>query len=237
MEVVIGNAGGRRIDAAASNIVRIDTYRREIAVPTPAELVALYDAMAEVEGWDFRGAEPVPETEPWRWDEEVRAAMTPSARVLDIGTGGGEVFREYTDAFELGLGVDRNEERIGVAQKHTLECNLRFAVMDGAQLAVRDGSLDVVLARCADYNPAEVYRVLRPGGVYVTLQMADRDTQNLFDAFGWGSYGAYWRSLFESRDMPYRTALDAAADFQDLGCTEIRYEEYDVPQHLSLIHI
>jgi len=231
MEVVLSNVGGRRIDAAASNIVQINTFRREIAVPTAAELVALYDAMAEVEGWDFRGAEPVPETEPWRWDDEVRAALAPSARVLDIGTGGGEVFREYADAFELGLGVDRSEERIVVARKHTLERNLRFAVMDGAQLAVRDASFDVVLARCADYNPAEVYRVLRPGGVFITLQMGDHDTQNLFDAFGWGSYGAYWRSLFESRDMPYRTSLDAAADFQDLGCTEIRYEDYDVPQH------
>jgi SAM-dependent methyltransferase len=231
MEVVLSNVGGRRNDAAASNLVRISTYHRDIAVPTAAELVALYDAMAEVEGWDFRGAEPVPETEPWRWDDEVRAALTPSARVLDIGTGGGEVFREYADGFELGLGIDRNEERIGVAQKHTLERNLRFAVMDGAQLAARDGSLDVVLARCADYNPAEVHRVLRPGGVFITLQMADHDTQNLFETFGWGSYGAYWRAMFEARDMPYRTLLDAAADFQDLGCAEIRYEDYDVPQY------
>src|SRR5215207_809810 len=114
MEVVLGSTGGRRIDAAASNIVRIETFRHPTAVPTRAELVALYDALAEVEGWDFRGAEPVPETEPWRWDEEVRSACTPAARVLDIGTGGGEVFREYGDAFELGLGVDRNEDRIGV---------------------------------------------------------------------------------------------------------------------------
>jgi len=231
MEIALSNVGGRRTEAAASNIARIKTYRRDIAVPTAAELVALYDAMAEVDGWDFRGAEPVPETEPWRWDEEVRTALTPSARVLDIGTGGGEVFREYADAFELGLGIDRSEARIGVARRHTLEGNLRFAVMDGGQLAVRDASLDVVLARCADYNPAEVRRALRPGGVFVSLQIADHDTQNLFDAFGWSSYGAYWRSLFESRDMPYRTSLDAAVDFQDLGCTEIRYDEYDVPQY------
>jgi SAM-dependent methyltransferase len=207
------------------------TIRRPIAVPTRAELAAVYEAVGEIEGWDFRGAEPVPETEPWDWDLQVRAACSPGARVLDIGTGGGEVFREYAEVFELGLGVDRNEQRICVAQRNVGEPNLRFGVMDAAMLAVRDASLDLVLARCADYNPAEVHRALRPGGVFVTLQMADRDTQNVFDAFGWSSYGAFWRSLFESHDTPYRTSLDAAADFQDLGCAEIRYEEYDVPQH------
>ena len=206
-------------------------FQRPIAVPTRAELAAIYAAVGEIEGWDFRGAEPVPETEPWDWDLQVRAACPPGARVLDVGTGGGEVFREYTDLFELGLGIDRNEERIAVAQRNACEPNLRFGVMDAAMLALRDASLDVVLARCADYDPAEVYRVLRPGGVFDTLQMADRDTQNVFDAFGWGSYGTFWRSLFESCDTPYRTSLDAAADFQDLGCAEIRYEEYDVPQN------
>jgi len=231
MQVFVGSTGGRRNQAAASDLVRIEVLRRPVTVPARAELVALYDAVAEVEGWDFRGAEPVPETEPWRWEEEVRAACTPASRVLDIGTGGGEVFREYSDAFELGLGVDRSAERIDVARKHSLEPNLRFAVMDAATLAMRDASVDVVLARCADYDPAEVHRVLTPGGVFVTLQMADRDTQNIFDAFRWGSYGMYWRSVFESRELPYRTSLDAATDFQDLGCAEIHYEEFDVSQY------
>jgi SAM-dependent methyltransferase len=208
-----------------------ESPQRATTVPTRAELAAIYDSAGEIEGWDFRGAEPVPETEPWDWDLQVRAACAPSVRVLDVGTGGGEVFREYSELFELGLGVDRNEDRVGVAQRKAGEPNLRFGVMDAATLALRDASLDVVLARCADYSPAEVHRVLRPGGAFVSLQMADRDTQNVFDAFGWGSYGAFWRSLFGSRDMPYRTSLEAAADFQDLGCAEIRYEEYDVPQY------
>jgi SAM-dependent methyltransferase len=226
----VQSTGGRREDAAASNLVTLEAPR--IAVPTRAELRAIYDAAGEVEGWDFRGAEPVPETEPWDWDLQMRAHVTPASRVLDIGTGGGEVFREYADAFALGLGVDRNDDRIGVAQRKTLDAaNLHFAVMDGAMLAVRRESIDVVLARCADYDPVEVYRVLRPGGVFVTLQMAEHDTQNVFDAFRWGTYGAHWRSMFASLDMPYRTPLDAAADFQDLGCEEIRYEEYDVTQH------
>jgi SAM-dependent methyltransferase len=222
------SAGGRRGEAAASHIV---DWQRGLQVPSRSELAALYQAADEVEGWDFRGAEPVPDTEPWDWDLQVRAHTTPSSRVLDIGTGGGEVFREFTDAFELGLGIDRNNDRIAVAQRNARDPNLRFAVMDGASLAVRDASLDVVLARCADYDPAEVHRVLRPGGYFLTLQMAEHDTQNLFDAFGWGSYGAFWRSMFESRDMPYRTSLDAASDFHDLGCAEIRYEDFDVTQH------
>jgi SAM-dependent methyltransferase len=219
--------GGRRDEAAASNIV---LFRPRIEVPSRAELAAVYQAAREIEGWDFRGAEPVPESEPWDWDLQVRAHTTAGSLVLDLGTGGGEVFGEFADAFALGLGVDRNEERIAVAQRNRAP-NLRFAVMEDASLALRNESLDLVLARCADYDPVEVHRVLRPGGVFVTLQMGEHDTQNVFDAFGWGSYGRFWRARFESHDLPYRTCLDAAADFQDLGCAEIRYEEYDVPQY------
>jgi len=233
MQVAVRSTGGRRIQAAASKIALtmspFETLERRIEVPARAELAAIYDAVGDIEGWDFRGAEPVPETEPWDWDLQVRAACTQSSQVLDIGTGGGEVFSEYAGVYALGLGVDRNEERIGVALGNA-QPNLRFAVMDSAMLAVRDASLDVVLARCADYDPSEVHRVLRQGGTFVSLQMADRDTQNVFDAFGWGSYGTYWRALFESH-RPYRTSLDAAADFHDLGCAELRYEEYDVPQY------
>jgi ubiquinone/menaquinone biosynthesis C-methylase UbiE len=223
------STGGRRINAAASNLVTLEAP--PIAAPTRAELRAIHDAAGDVEGWDFRGAEPVPETEPWDWDLQVRAHVTPTSRVLDIGTGGGEVFREYAGAFALGLGVDRNYERIGVAQRKTPEANLHFAVMDGGMLAVRRESIDTILARCADYDPIEVYRVLRPGGVFITLQMAEHDTQNVFDAFRWRSYGRHWRAMFDSQALTYRTSLEAAADFQDLGCTEIRYEEYDVTQH------
>src|SRR6187431_1893164 len=99
MQVAERSTGGRRIQAAASKIALagvspFETLQRPIAVPTHAELAAIYDTVGEVEGWDFRGAEPVPETEPWDWDLQVRAACLPTSRVLDIGTGGGEVFRE-----------------------------------------------------------------------------------------------------------------------------------------------
>ena len=79
MQVAVRSTGGRRITAAASKIALamspFEAVGRPIAVPTRAELAAIYDAVGDIEGWDFRGAEPVPETEPWDWDLQVRAAL------------------------------------------------------------------------------------------------------------------------------------------------------------------
>src|SRR5581483_2655321 len=136
------------------------------------------------------------------------------------GTGGGEAFSAWSEHLGRGLGIDRSEERIRVAQTDRLRRHderLEFALMDGSALAIRDGCMDVVLARCADYEPAEVARVLAPEGIFLTLQMGDNDTQNIFDVFGWGSYGSHWRARFEAQGRPYRSVPQTAQEFQALG--------------------
>jgi SAM-dependent methyltransferase len=164
----------------------------------------------------------------------LRGYLTARSRVLDLGTGGGEAFSAWSSHLGRGLGIDRSEERIRVAQTDRRRRNdqrIEFALMDGALLAVRDGSMDVVLARKADYEPAEVARVLAPGGVFLTLQMGDHDTQNIFDAFAWGSYGSHWRSRFEAQGRPYRPVPQTADEFRALGCDVLAYEESNTRQY------
>jgi hypothetical protein len=66
----------------------------------------------------------------------------------------------------------------------------------------------VVLNRHAPVYAAEIVRVLRPGGVFITQQVGGQNTQSIFSAFGWQS------------------ALETA--FGRLGCTTRARAEYNV---------
>lgn len=200
---------------------------------TPEELQKLADSNSERSGWDFSPMRLREECPAWEWQDVVRQHLQPHHAVLDLGTGGGEVFLSFADAFAVGLGMDANSDRLRVAvanRRRVGATNVAFVRMHAEQLGLADSSQDGVLASFAAYNPAEVARVLRPGGVFITCQMGDRDTQNIFDAFGWGSYGAYWRRRYQMAGATYTATADTARQFESLGCSVIRYDEYDTRQ-------
>jgi SAM-dependent methyltransferase len=92
--------------------------------------------------------------------------------------------------------------------------------MDAARLGVGDGQFDVVLNRHADVVVAEIVRVLRPGGLFITQQVAARNTLNILAAFGWTpeSFGPGW----------YQPVAALAADFEAAGCRVLAQGMYDV---------
>jgi ubiquinone/menaquinone biosynthesis C-methylase UbiE len=106
------------------------------------------------------------------------ARPTPSERVLDIGTGTGQVALEVAASVLPGgkvVGADLSggmlrTARITAAARGLAE-NAEFCRMDGEYLGFADGSFDLVLSLFALLHfpkPAvatrEMFRVLRPGG-------------------------------------------------------------------------
>jgi demethylmenaquinone methyltransferase/2-methoxy-6-polyprenyl-1,4-benzoquinol methylase len=134
------------------------------------------------------------------WKDELtalmREAIRPTARVLDLACGTGDL------AFAAGaravhgsvLGIDVSREMIELAQaraaKDAPSGNVRFEVGDISALDVPAASVDAVSAGYAlrnvpDYEQAvrEIARVLKPGGVLATL--------DFYRPTSW-----WWRPLF-----------------------------------------
>src|SRR5436305_13455635 len=88
---------------------------------TSLELSALCDKVGEVRGWDFSALKLSEEPPPWQWEDIVRGYLTPQAKVLDLGTGGGEAFSAWSHYLHRGLGIDRSAGRIRVAQADRLQ--------------------------------------------------------------------------------------------------------------------
>ncbi len=125
-----------------------------------------------MQGWTF-AYEPVPLGPPAPWDYVARARELAAGaeRLLDLGTGGGEVFELIlvgvtgqaiaTEAWAPNVPIAARRLRpLGVAIVHTCNLALPFAA----------ASFDLVLDRHEELSPNDVARVLRPAGRVLTQQ-------------------------------------------------------------------
>lgn len=191
---------------------------------TRGDLEAASQRVGDRRGWDFSRIRAEQDPAPWSYDDVV-AAAGPRRRVLDIGTGGGEVLRRLQQRgnWTATVAIDHSTRMAETATENLGDRSV-VAVGDSAALPARSRAFDLVLDRHASVNPAEVARVLAEAGVFVTQQVGPRNTQSIFDAFGWGSN---W-DQFANDDPPPRRCRELAAEFEALGCSVERLEEYEI---------
>lgn len=173
----------------------------------------------KVRGWHWSGMRTRMDDLGWTYVDVLRDHIGPSDRVLDVGTGGGEVFSEV--ARQRDVALDFKMEMLHVAREH-LPCHL--VAGEHRALPFNDGSFDVVADRHVGADAREIFRVLRPRGRYVTQQPGGRICQNIFDAFGWGTNGDFWRREAAKAGEPYWDVSTAAEFFAEAGCEMVRRE-------------
>jgi demethylmenaquinone methyltransferase/2-methoxy-6-polyprenyl-1,4-benzoquinol methylase len=129
----------------------------------------------------------------WRpralWDFDRFRRPGPLARILDIGCGTGElarlVARHYGSARVVGADFTRAmlENATQASARRAEGTRIEYARATALKLPFADGSFDLVtnafVARnLSDLRLAfqEVHRVLRPGGVFLTLEITEPDS-------------------------------------------------------------
>ena len=187
------------------------------------DLKLIVEGVGKLDGWDFSrvrdGRDPVP----WSYVDVVQKYLKPTDRVLDIGTGGGEIFLSLAPYFGEGVGIDENPAMIKTAQRNQsalLIDNISLMRMDADGLQFNTEAFDVVLSRHVWVYSSEVVRVLRPGGYFIMQAVGQRSSLNFFKAFGWtiASFGPDW----------YQSVAEVKDQFRH-GCHIIAQAEYDVP--------
>ena len=159
----------------------------------------------------------------WEYADVLRGYIRPDDRVIDVGTGGGEVFSAVARPHDVAL--DFSMSMLDVARAR-LPCSL--VAGSHHDLPFRPASFDVVADRHVGVHPLQVLSVLRPGGYYVTQQPGTLICQNIFDAFGWGSNGEFWRREYAAEGHAYLTVDDQAGIYAGEGCEIVRRETADV---------
>lgn len=188
------------------------------------EIMRIAESVGERSGWDFARVRWDRDPTPWQYDDVVRRYLPRESHVLDIGTGGGEVFLGMAADFGSGIGIDLDPEMIQVADSNRHEQSIRhvrFAIMDARELQFPDEAFDVVLNRQCSVDVMETARVLRSRGVFVTQQVGQSNSLNILHAFGWtpASFGEEW----------WQPVSELASCFRELGFHIEVQAEYDVP--------
>lgn len=144
------------------------------------------EKIARIHGWDFshiEGRYMEEDALPWDYREEIRNCLKPEMKLLDIDTGGGEFLLSLGHPHENTAATENYPPNVELCRKTLLPLGMDFRMADGnGILPFGDVSFDMVINRHGDFNPAEIFRVLKPGGMFLMQQVGaenDRELVNL----------------------------------------------------------
>ena len=141
------------------------------------------EAVAHIHGWDFShlsGRYTEETVLPWDYRQEVMSALRPDSRILDMDTGGGEFLLLLEHPHHLTAAIENFPPNVELCKETLLPLGIDFkaAAADGP-LPFPDNSFDLVLNRHGSFDPKEVFRVLKPGGVFLTQQVGEDNDREL----------------------------------------------------------
>jgi len=169
-------------------------------------------------GWDFSFIDGRWRESPMSWDyrQIVLGHLGRVNSMLDMGTGGGEFLSSLrplpadtcaTEGFPPNLSLARARlEPLGVEVVETLP---------GDRLPVEDARFDLVINRHEAFSASEVYRVVRPGGRFITQQVGGRDNIRLNQLL----------QAREEREFDAWTLDSAVAQLEDAGLRVVEGQE------------
>jgi SAM-dependent methyltransferase len=152
-------------------------------------------------GWDFSYVKDRMVEAPLSWDYvvEVLEKLNGVSALLDLGTGGGEVLSQLAPLPARTFATEEYAPNAPIAARrlHPLgaqvvryEAPMENYAAPGAPrpnkpgLPFRDSAFDLVIDRHEAYLSAEVFRMLRPGGKFLTQQCGGTNFLELNDLLG-----------------------------------------------------
>ena len=109
---------------------------------------------------------------PWDYGRIVRGYLKRHTRLLDIDTGGGEILLSFRHPYEYTSATEGYPPNVDLCKQVFLPLGIDFREAgDVSRLPFEDRSFDLVINRHGDFDAGELYRVLKPGGAFVTQQV------------------------------------------------------------------
>ena len=143
------------------------------------------EEIAHIHGWDFShidGRYTEQDDLPWDYRKEILRYLKPEMRILDIDTGGGEFLLSLNHPYEHTAATENYPPNVDLCRETLLPLGIDFRAADGkGVLPFEDASFDMVINRHGDFNPSEIHRVLKRGGLFITQQVGAENDRELVE--------------------------------------------------------
>lgn len=197
------------------------------ALPGFEQLVAEGEVVP-VEGWDFSWFEgrATEERPPWGYARLMADRMAGASAALDVQTGGGEVLATAERAPAVLHATESWPPNLEVARRNLAMLGATVTeAADDAALPYDDESFDLVVSRHPTVvRWAEIARVLRPGGTYLSQQVGAGSVRELTEYM----MGPQPAGGARSTDRARADAEAAGLEVRDLRAASLRMTFDDV---------
>ncbi|HIS63494.1 MAG TPA: methyltransferase domain-containing protein [Candidatus Scybalomonas excrementigallinarum] len=138
---------------------------------------------AHIKGWDFSHIHDRYEEEndlPWDYKDIIKKYLREEFCLLDMDTGGGEFLLSLEHPPKKTSAIEAYAPNVEFCKETLIPLGIDFKEADGNDiLPFEDEKFHIVINRHGDYNPEEISRVLKSGGVFITEQVGAENDREL----------------------------------------------------------
>ena len=143
------------------------------------------EEIAHIHGWDFShiaGRYTEQDDLPWDYREIIGRYLRPEMKLLDIDTGGGEFLLSLDHPHRNTAATENYPPNVELCARTLLPLGIDFRPGDGGgTLPFDDDSFDIIIDRHGDFNAADIGRMLKPGGLFITQQVGAENDRELVE--------------------------------------------------------
>ena len=145
----------------------------------------LEEKQAFIHGWDFSHInERYTEQEdlPWSYYDRIKTYLKDDMKLLDYDTGGGEFLLTLNHPYLNTTATEGYQPNVELCKEVLLPLGIHFKeCSDASNLLFENNSFDMMINRHGDFDPKEIYRVLKEKGLFITQQVGEDNDRDLVE--------------------------------------------------------
>lgn len=145
----------------------------------------LEEEAAHIKGWDFshiHGRYEEEEDLPWDYEGVIQSYRKDEMKILDLDTGGGEFLLSLGHPYKNLSATEAYPPNVELCKYKLLPLGIDFKEAVATKyLPYPNETFDMVINRHGGFNEKEIYRVLKPNGLFITQQVGAENDRGLVE--------------------------------------------------------
>ena len=193
---------------------------------------------AHIHGWDFshiHGRYEVENDLPWDYEKLVRSYLKSNLNIMDYDTGGGEFLLSLNHPYDKTSATEGYPPNVKLCKEKLLPLGISFKECNNpSEIPFKDEAFDLIINRHGSFDAAELFRLLRPDGIFITEQVGEDNDRDLVEMVLPGT----------AKPFPHLNLGEQRKIFENAGFQIVQAEEayrpikfYDVGAFVWFAHI